>query len=165
MLVSTKHQHDLLQFWSAFLWWLVMSIFSSSQKYFLTEGQNIPIMKGNTTVLPLVTKFPYFYSMPIDFFHVLNLWQILSTSNDEKEKYQGKRCFGHLGAFRAQPSSPRDTLTEQYNWEIENTAQQHPMSLNLVTQESTRTCKSKKESKDRLPLGQNTIPQTWTGKK
>ena len=45
------------------------------------------------------------------FSHVLNPWQIRSVSNDEKERHQGKRCFGHLGAFRAQPSSPRDALT------------------------------------------------------
>ena len=44
------------------------------------------------------------------FIHVLNLWQILSASNDEKERHQGNMCFGHLSAFRAQPSSPRDTL-------------------------------------------------------
>ena len=45
------------------------------------------------------------------FFHVLNPWQIHSASNDEKERHQGKRRFGYLSAFRAQPSSPRDALT------------------------------------------------------
>ena len=56
-------------------------------------------------------------------------------------------------------------LSEQHNRETENTEQQHLMSLNLVTGESTRTGKSKKDSKYRLPLSQNTIPQTGTGKK
>ena len=63
------------------------------------------------------------------------------------------------------PPPPRTHLIEEHNLEAENTIQQHLLSLNKVNLKSTRTSKSEKESKDRLPLGQNTIPQNWKGNK